>query len=178
MSKQVSNIPTRMTAGLNAAWSDAPVGYPSSEYQLKYVLVNENNRIEITADAAATGFSVTKTATQTGSWIAGTYRMIGYAEKNGEKFEVYNGSVVVEKSPFGTGGVDYRTHAEICLAAIQATIQGRATKEQSELMIGQRMIKLMPLRELIEAESHFKWQVRQEQNVRLGLDNTIKVQFK
>lgn len=159
---QISNIPSKIIAGLNVAWSDAPVGYPSCEYTMKYVLVNATGRIEITSAATVNGYSVILKASDTASWSAGTYRMIGYAEKSGEKYEVYNATIVVDANPFTGTGTDYRSHNQRVLEALQATIQGRATKEQSELTIGSRMIRLMSMDELIKAETHYRWMVKSE----------------
>lgn len=56
-----------------------------------------------------------------------------------------------------------KSHYRIVLEALQATLEGRATKEQQEVQVGGRMVRYLPLTELISAINQYKRLVEQEE---------------
>lgn len=56
-----------------------------------------------------------------------------------------------------------KSHAERVLDAIEATLEGRATKEQTEVQVAGRMVRYLSLTELMAARSQYKNLVQAEQ---------------
>jgi len=75
------------------------------------------------------------------------------------------------------------THAQKCLSAIEATLEGRATSEVSELQIGGRMIKYIPLSDLLKLKAYYTKAVADElKQIKiqsgLGSGNKINIRFR
>jgi len=56
-----------------------------------------------------------------------------------------------------------KSHYRTVLEALQSTLEGRATKEQSEVTVAGRMVKYLSLSELIQAINQYKQFVAQEE---------------
>lgn len=56
-----------------------------------------------------------------------------------------------------------KTHYKTTLEALQATLEGRATREQQEVQVAGRMVRYLSLSELIQAINQYKQFVAQEE---------------
>ena len=59
--------------------------------------------------------------------------------------------------------LDDRSHARKVLEAIEAVIEGRATKDQEEYTIGSRTLKRTPVKELLELRDKYRGEVHAEE---------------
>jgi hypothetical protein len=77
-----------------------------------------------------------------------------------------------------SGDTDTRTHARKVLDAIEAVIEGRATKDQYEYQIQGRMLRLTPLPDLIKFRQLYKAEMQREiqaANVQAGIASRNKI---
>lgn len=114
------------------------------------------------------------TASQSGAYKAGQYGFQTNAVKASEVYTLdgtyWSGEITLFPNPADlTQGADTRSEAEIALAAIDAVMANRATVDQQEYSIGDRMLKRMTVDELVKLRAHFQARV----NAQRGRRNQI-----
>lgn len=103
--------------------------------------------------SVANGVQVDLTSAQTATFPTGSAQM--YAIVSGIPTAV--GEATISQLTTVT-----ESHAEKVLSAIEATLESRATKEQSELTIAGRQVKYISLTELLKIRQEYKQIVAQE----------------
>lgn len=154
-------VPAELTAGARWAWtrSDITAAYPTATYTLSFrlfELASPNTQQTITAAKVSSAHVVTVPVADTaGAYVAGDYswQAIVTRDSDGEQVQVDQGFVKILADVSGaatTASWVYRV-----LAAIRATIEGTASKEQSAYSIGGRSLSLRSVAELLELEKDF-----------------------
>lgn len=144
--------------------------YPATDgWTLKYRLTPRFTTptqapIDLTAAASGADYQVQAGPSTTAAWKAGTYTWARWVEKTGARQTLdESGQLVLKADPSATvQGHDARTHASKVLDAIEAVIEGRATKDQEEYTIGDRQLKRTPLADLIALRGRYKAEVLAE----------------
>ena len=81
----------------------------------------------------------------------------------GERYTISTGTLTVRANlPAQFTGFDGRSHAQKVLDAIEATMEGRATKAQESIQINNRQIQYLKPEELIKWRSFYKAEVARE----------------
>jgi hypothetical protein len=139
--------------------------FPASDgWTLKYRLVprTSGTAIEITAAAEGEDYRAQVGPAITQGWTAGEYSWTSWVEKTGARYTVDDGTVTLVPNPATVLARDGRTHARKTLDAIEATIEGRASLDQQEYQIGGRMLKRMPIGDLLKLRSLYQSEVAKE----------------
>lgn len=118
----------------------------------------------------------------TATWTAGEYSWSSWVEKSGARYVVDSGVVTLLANPETASAFDGRTHARKTLDAIEALIEGRASLDQQEYQIGGRMLKRMPVADLLRMRSLYQSEVAKEiasnkLAAGLGVGSKIQVRF-
>ena len=173
------NEPLEIRAGDTWAWTRSLDDYPASTWTLKYRFKHPTaTGFEITATASGTDHAVSVAAATTTGYTAGTWAWQAWVESGAEKYTVDSGSLVIladYRSGAATTTADSRTHATKVLAAIEAVIEGRASKDQEEYTIGNRSLKRTPLADLIKFRSRYRLEAAgeaQAERLRNGLGSS------
>lgn len=177
--------PSEVTAGNLVQWTreDLTDCYPASVYDLKYYFVKSGSQIIITATADGETFSISVPTATTAVWSPGTYTWDAYASKTGERFTVDSGTMeILPDFETQTGGFDARSNAKIILDAIDAVLQGRATKDQESYSIEGISLSRTPIADLLLLRDKFKQisdREQQAEDISNGLSprNRVKVRF-
>lgn len=181
-----SREPEELIVGDRAAWKRADLGadYPPASYSLKYSLRLESTgtEIEITAGESGDEYVVEVASATTTSWTAGTYVWQAYITRtlDSERVLVDSGSIKVVTN-LDASSADPRTHAKIVLDAIEAVIEGRATKDQEEYSIAGRSLKRTPIADLLLLRDRYRVEVAGEQaadRVASGVFDARKIQVR
>ncbi len=169
MVRHMPDIPTiepqTLRAGDTWRWLRTFDDYPAGTWTLKYRFKNAAGGFEITATASGTDHSVTVAASTSTAYAAGTYQWIAWVESGSEKFTVAEGSAVVLadlRTGTATAALDVRSHARKVLAAIEAVLERRATKDQESYEIFGRSLKRTPIADLLKLRSRYQMEVRAE----------------
>lgn len=159
--------PARIIAGDTAQWQKTFSDYPASAgWALKYSLVKAGNKYDIDGTAAGDDFLMTATAATTAAWAKGSYKYQARMTKGSEAHTVEQGNIeIVANYSTAAGGLDDRTHARKVLDAIEAVIENRATMDQQEYQIGDRMLKRTDLADLYKLRSQYKALVANEEKL-------------
>ena len=125
-------FPEKITAGLSLKCEFAAEDHPAPLWQVSAILRGPQ-AIDLIADASGTGHLFTQTAVQTGAWAPGTYAVSIRATSGDDVHEIDAGQTVVAADLVSIGAQhDPRGHAQRTLDAIEAVIEGRASKDQQE----------------------------------------------
>lgn len=176
-------IPKQIRAGDTLDWTDSVSEYKASEgYTLKYVLAADNI-ITLTGVANGADHDFDVTAVDTAKWVPGVYSYQAYVEKGAIQHTIETGTVeILVNLRVQKEGFDGRSHVKKVLDALEATIEGRATKQHSSISIAGRAIALLSPAELRKEYQNYKHLYRREQEgerIAAGLNakNKIVVRF-
>lgn len=157
--------PTEIAAGDLATWKITDSDFPASDsWVLTYALVKSGTLIEITASADGDDHLVEVASATTASWAAGTYQYQGYFTLSGERYLRRQGTIeVLPNFAAQSSGYDPRSHVKTVLDAIEALLEGRATKDQEGIVINGLVIGKMPIHRLIEWRDRYRGYYEAEQ---------------
>jgi len=170
--------PTQIIAGDTLAWTKSLADYSAADgWALSYVLLSSGKTpitISTTADGADHAVSVA--ATVTAAYAPATYRWTSFVTKTTERKTIESGTIEILPNPATQASTyDPRTHAEKCLAAIEAVIEGRMADPIVEYQIQGRMAKKLPHGELVKLRAVYRAEVRRERGG--PTKTTIPVRF-
>lgn len=177
--------PTNFIAGDRVAWKRTDLtDYPTADYSLKYAARLEGTgatEIEITATESGNDYIVEVGQVTTAAYTAGVYHWQAYIIRtsDSERITIDSGTFEV-KANKDVATTDPRTHVKIVLDAIEAIIEGRATKDQESYSIQGRSLARTPIPDLLVLRSRYKAEYVREQRAErikngLGHSGTIKV---
>ena len=180
--------PTSFTAGDTVKWTREISDYPADQYALKYVLqlLSGGTPIEISAAADGSSYAVTISAASSAAYAVGDYRWYGYVTDLAtglERYSIGSGSLTVLPDPAAfTTATDLRSHARKVLAAIEATLEGTATRDQLKMQIDGEMIERRTIAELLQLRSFYAAEVRREEQAEklakgIRTNNIIRTRF-
>ncbi|MEM9782807.1 MAG: hypothetical protein AAF899_10045 [Pseudomonadota bacterium] len=143
--------PSRLRAGETWAW-DRPdlAAYASAAYTVTYTLrpVGGGAIIVLTAGVVDGALEVRMAASATGVVAPGDYEMTGQVVRNADLHTVTLGLWHVFIDAAADSTADARSHDEKMLAAIEATLEGRAVKDVESYSIEGRALTRIPFAEL------------------------------
>lgn len=167
MTNIATNEPTELRAGLTWQWTrEDLVDYPASTWTLKYWLKKTGAtgaNLSIPAVADGDYFDVTVAASTTATYTAGEYTWVAVVTAGSEAFEVDHGRLTILPRYDAASNLDDRSHARVVLEAIEAVIEGRASKDQEEYTIGNRSLKRTPMKDLREMHTYYANKVAAEE---------------
>jgi hypothetical protein len=158
--------PEQITAGTTIKWKRSDLSeYPANVWTLTYVLVNASGQFTIEAVPDGDSFSVKVSAAESGGYAPGKYHWKSFVSNTGgERYPVDSGEMeVLPDFAALAAGYDARSMVQKTFDAIEAVINRQATKTQSEYQIGGRMLKRIPLSELMKLRDRYEVLAKQEQ---------------
>ncbi len=151
--------PAIITAGDTVKWTKNLTHYkPEDGWTLKYYFVINGAQNVVTAtDNGDSTHLATISAASSASYAVGIHDWQARAEKAGEKYTVDSGTMRVETNfETQTSGYDNRSHVKKTLDAIEAVIEGSASKEQQSYAIGGRSLSLAPKADLLMLRDKYR----------------------
>lgn len=168
--------PTEIRAGDTITWKKTLADYPAPTNVLSYRLINGAHTVDITAAADGTDHLVTITAATSAAYTAGDYEWFSFATAGTVRTTLGRGTITILPDP--ATAIDFRSHAKKVLDAIEAAIEGRATRTDLEYSIAGRSIRSMTHAELITARAFYKNEYQRElsaEKVKQGLGTGRRV---
>ena len=178
-----TNEPSEITAGDTIAWKKQLSDYPASdEWEVQYTLINSSGKIAITSVASGDDHLVNISAAISAEYDPGIYSWQARAVLDDETYLVDEGTITIKPNYAALDSYDSRTHVKKVLDAIEACIEGTASKDQEEYTIGTRSLKRRSMGELLTLREKYRGYWNQEQNAEklkngLGRKNKILVRF-
>lgn len=158
--------PKEIYAGATAIWTREAGDYPASDgWSLEYVLAGRNGRHVVNGGlitASGSTYTITVPMAETATWAGGEYGWRLFATKEGDRRHVQNGMLQV--IPATKTATDTRSHARRMVDALEATLEGKASKDQSEINIGGKSLKRFSFAELSVELARWQRIVQQEED--------------
>jgi hypothetical protein len=142
--------PDQIIAGDSISWRKLLSDYPASAgWALSYALRGPG-KIDIDAAADDDGHLIQIGAAATVSWAAGFYTWTLFAKLGADRYTVAQGAIEILADPAAiAAGVDQRPHCKKVLDAIEALLEGKASRDQREFEIDGVRISRMEIGELL-----------------------------
>jgi hypothetical protein len=177
----LSDIPARLVIGESVSWKWTDSTFPASDsWELTYTLVNADGQIQIVASADGDDHLVEVAAATTADYDAGTYDWQAHISDGTERYKVAAGVIeIVADFAEEDSGYDARSHAKVMLDALEATLEGRATKTQMRQEYDGVRIEHLTHDELMNARARYKAEYRRELVAagKVASRRTIKARF-
>ena len=166
--------PDEIVAGDTLKWKRSVADYPADDgWTLKYSFRSKDAVFEITSTADGADHSISVAAATTAGYTPGEYYWTAYATKGTERYRIAYGRCRVVADLAAEGyGYDPRSHVKRVLDAIEAVIEGRASKDQMSYSIAGRTLSRTPIADLLKLRSFYKTEYEREvraERIRQGL---------
>ncbi len=161
----LTNIPEKIMAGESVSWKVSLSDFPASAgWGLIYILVKSDDLISIAASADGDDHLVEIDMATSAKYPAGDYSYQAHITNGMERYQVDSGMIKIV-ADFATqkDGHDPRSHVKKVLDALEAAIEGRASKTQMFQTVGGVQIQHMPLSDQIRLRNKYAAKYRQEQ---------------
>lgn len=148
--------PLEIAAGDTLSWTRTFNDYPAGDgWVLKYAF---RGPAVVNLTSAADGDSHVTTIAVDTFTTAGTYFVQGYVEKGSERRTVYSGRLKVTPNlaAIASGTYEGRSHAQKVVDAIEAVIEGRASKDQQEMWIDGEKLVRTPVADLLKLRDRYR----------------------
>lgn len=167
-----TNESLQLRAGDTWQWRREDLSdYPAGTWTLTYYFKSAAANFSVAATADGTNYAVTVAKATTAARTAGRYKWIAVVDNGTERHQVDQGELIVQPDFAASGNLDDRSHARKMLDAIEALLEGRATKDQQSMTIGDVSITRMPLDQLLAARDKYRTEVatqRRAERARAG----------
>lgn len=163
--------PGELIVGDTWSWKRSLADYPAGTWTLTYYFRAREGEFSVTCGIDGSDHLAAVPAATSATYKAGYYSWIAVVTNGTTRATLGRGTTTVKPDPSATGaGLDPRSHARKVLEALEAVIEGKATKDQLEYTIGTRHIKRMSPEEIIKWRAHYRAEVNAEE-VNERLDN-------
>ncbi|MEH6833999.1 hypothetical protein [Falsihalocynthiibacter arcticus] len=133
--------------------------YPAPDWELKAFFRGPSS-FDLTSDPSGSIHILSATATASSSWEAGVYAVSLRAFSGDDVFELESGQcTILADISAAPVGHDARNHAQRTLAAIEAVLESRASKDQESYSINGRSLVRTPIAELLLLRATYKKEV-------------------
>lgn len=173
-------VPARIPAGVSLELTTALTAYPAPEWELSLHLRGPA-AIDIEATASGSSHVLSAAASVTTEWVPGRYWYTVRATDGEDVVEVESGEVevLVDLAAFD-GEYDGRSHVQRILAAVEAVLENRATKDQQSYRINDRELVRTPIGELLKLRSMYRAEIKAQKAANSGrssMGRAIRVRF-
>lgn len=171
------NVPSELIIGDTWSWDESLPNYPASTWTMTFYFVNSAAAFSVVASASGDDYAVSVNATITDGRTAGRYRWSARVTDGTDVHTLAQGWTDVLANV--TAAQDARSSARRTLDAVEATLEGRATRDDLNTAINGRSISRIPISELLQWRDRLKEEARaQEEGENAGLGRDIRVRFR
>ena len=178
--------PEEVSAGDRWAWKRSDLTEYGAGYTLSYELTIYAGAAPITLTATLSGseYLIEVGQSTTAGYADGDYQWVALItrDSDSERVEIARGVMTVNPDP-ATSSADPRTTARKTLDAIEAVIEGRASKDQESYSIAGRSLTRMSVEDLLSLRDSYRVEVRREEQADkikngAGINNQIYVRMR
>lgn len=161
-------LPSVLYAGDKLEFTESDSTYKASAgWTMKYDIIHPTaTKITLVSVADGDNHKFTITSVASAAYTIGEYRFLRYAAKDSTYEHLDRGPVEVKADIRTLANYDFRTHAQKVLDAIEANIEGVASKAQRSIQIAvrgsSRALEYWPLADLYVLRNTYKQEVENE----------------
>lgn len=155
-------IPKKIVAGVTLEIPVSLTAYAAPAWALSLILRGPA-AIDLSSTDNGSAHTIKATAAETAAWASGSYWFSLRATDGVDVIEVEDGTIEILPD-LAAQGADYdgRGHVEKVLAAIEAVIEGRASKDQERYRINNRELQRTPISDLIALRDKYRAEARKQ----------------
>jgi hypothetical protein len=178
-----ATFPTEIRSGDTVHWRHASDDYSSGDgWDLVINLVTAAATVPVAGVPQADGSWLCTLAAAANTLAAGHATWAAVITRPDERHTVETGTFVVLPDLTAAGGRDTRSHVRRVLDNVQLAIEGKASQVEAELTVGDKAVKYMSHKELLDLRREYSalWaaEVDRERVRRGGRSrNKVRVQF-
>jgi hypothetical protein len=176
----VAILPRRIPAGITFDETATLTAYPTEAWSLSVVLRGAGSITINAQPGGAVTYNLKVPANETANWVPGRYWYSARVSDGENIVEVESGEVEVSPNLAAeTEGFSGLTHAQRVLAAIEAVLEKRASRDQERYTINNRELWRTPIADLLTLRDRYRAQVRMEQKAKRGnlFGTAVRVRF-
>lgn len=152
--------PKKLTAGLSWKFDYDEPEYPASDWSLTVYLRGASS-IDLEATVDGERHVIHEAGAVTGEYEAGLYAYAVRVTDGEDVIEIEAGMIEISADLAAVPeGHDPRGHAQRALAAIEAVLEKRATKDQESYSIAGRSLSRTPIADLIQMREYYRKEVQ------------------
>lgn len=177
--------PSEFFVGDTLQWTKELSDFPASVWTLKYNFISSDANalnVEIVSTADGDTHVISVPIATTDDYTAGDYKWFSYVVDSGDsvRHSIASGTTTIK--PDQSSDTDARSHVKKVLDAIQANLEGIASKEQQSYSIAGRSLSRYSFEELISLKDKYESLYQDELNKEKiangkGSGRTVKVRF-
>lgn len=176
--------PTTFRRGETVKWTKSFAGYAPADWTLTYYIVTQKDRKQVIATDNGDGsFLVTIAKADSAQFMCGGWKYQAVVDDGSEAFVVGEGAITVAEG-FSeiTNGHETRSAAARILAELETLIENTAGDRGTSLSVDGYSASYETKADLIQAHSHFKRLVKQEQAAEslssgIGRPASVRIRF-
>ncbi|MCC8368785.1 MAG: hypothetical protein LN573_01705 [Rickettsia endosymbiont of Oxypoda opaca] len=171
------------TVGETVQWQKELINYPTKDgWQLVYCCRNFAYSFEVKAEVQKDHYVIRLSSEETSKYKPAIYWWQSRIIKENEQYIVENGEFVIKPNLALLDSYDGRSHVKKVLDALEATILGKASRDQLSYSISGRSLSRLSPTELLKWRDTYKAEYArnlQEEQLSKGLSghNLIKIRF-
>lgn len=171
-------VPNEIAAGMTFRVEIDLVEYPAPEWSLTLYLRGAV-AIDFSSEADGSAHVLAAPGSTTQGWTAGRFSYQLRATDGDDVALIESGEVTIAPDLAAVpAGYDGRSHARRVLDAIEAVIEGRASKDQQSYQINNRSLSRTPIGDLLTLRDRYRAEVRIEAGGAAGIrGRNWKVRF-
>lgn len=177
----MSILPQRISAGVTFENAVVLTAYPATAWALNVSLRGPGS-IDIAGIPEGDTHRLNVSAAATSEWVPGHYWYSArVSDGEGVILEVETGEVIIDPDLASVEpGFDGTTHAQRVLAAIEAVLEKRATRDQERYSINNRELWRTSIPDLLLLRDRYRAQVKMESKAKRGdlFGTAVRVRFR
>lgn len=156
-------LPLKISAGDTLTFTQSASDFPAgSGWTLRYTFQGSGGVFTISSVPSGNDHLFQISSAATAAWAAGSYGFTCYASSATERVTLLAGSFTVLVNPATATAADTRSFNQRMLEALQAALEGTATKEQLRITVDGTQIEYKSGEELLKLYVRFRQFVAEE----------------
>jgi hypothetical protein len=173
-------LPDKLTVGVTLDHLVTLTAYPATDWTLT-VYLRGPGQIDLTGAAEGVQHRLNAAASVTDDWTPGAYWYTSRVTDGTAVVEIESGQITIGADLAAIDeAFDGRSHVQRVLTAIEAVIEGRASKDQERYRINNRELQRTPIAELLRLRSQYQDELRRQTAAARGqslLGRNVMVRF-
>lgn len=162
-------LPNEITAGVTLEIPITLTAYPAGEGWTLKLALRGPDAIDVTATADGDTHVLGASAATTSAWSPGDYWFVLRVTDGTDIFEIENNRIEIAADlTLAAAGYDGREHVDKVLEAIEAVIEGRASKDQDRYKINNRELQRTPVTDLLMLRDKYREEARRQRAAKKG----------
>lgn len=158
-----TQVPIELIAGDTWAWERDLSDYPAPTWTAAWYFEKRDHSFSVTAGVSGTKHTGAVDTATSGPIKPGRYRWFFVVTSGATRSTIEFGWLEVLINPAAAGAVDHRTHARRVLDAIEAVIEGRASRDQESYSVGGRSLGRTPIPDLLVLRDRYRAEAAAEE---------------